>query len=231
MESAYGGLKKHGDVLEKLSDGYTMEELQGQGISTDKIQQFKEMLDTRNLTVDNAKAIYQYSIGSNMILGVKRGTSKETIREQIRKYNLVDCVNLLGAMSPEEVRTMMEKSEIFLFTSDRNEGWGAVLNEAMNSACAIVAGNEIGSVPYLLSDEFNGCVYMDNDFDSLYKKVRHLIDDKNERCTISKNAYLTIINYWNADNAANRFLQLSQAIMEGSKAPDLFEENICSKAY
>ena len=62
LESAYGGLKKHGDVLEKLSDGYTMEELQGQGISTDKIQQFKDMLDTRNLTVDNAKAIYQYSI-------------------------------------------------------------------------------------------------------------------------------------------------------------------------
>ena len=83
LESAYGGLKKHGDVLEKLSDGYTMEELQGQGVSSEKIQQFKEMLDTRNLTVDNAKAIYQYSIGSNMILGVKRGTSKETIREQI----------------------------------------------------------------------------------------------------------------------------------------------------
>ena len=83
LESVYGGLKKHGDVLEKLSDGYTMEELQGQGVSTKKIQEFKDMLDTKNLSVDNAKAIYQYSIGSNMILGVKRGTSKETIREQI----------------------------------------------------------------------------------------------------------------------------------------------------
>ena len=83
LESAYGGLKKHGDVLEKLSDGYTMEELQGQGISKEKIQQFKEMLGTKNLTIDNAKAIYQYSIESNMILGVKRGTSKETIQEQI----------------------------------------------------------------------------------------------------------------------------------------------------
>ena len=83
LESAYGGLKKHGDVLEKLSDGYIMEELQEQGISAEKIQQFEEMLNTRNLTVDNAKAIYQYSIGSNMILGVKRGTPKETIYEQI----------------------------------------------------------------------------------------------------------------------------------------------------
>ena len=84
LESAYGGIKKHGDVLEKLSDGYTMEELQGQGIPVDKIQQFEKMLDKRNLTVNNAKAIYQYSIGSNMILGIKRGKSKETIRKQIR---------------------------------------------------------------------------------------------------------------------------------------------------
>lgn len=83
LESSFGGLKKHGDVLEKLSDGYTMEELQAQGVSTQKIQAFNEMLESKNLTVDNAKAIYQYSVGSNMILGVKRGTSKETIQSQI----------------------------------------------------------------------------------------------------------------------------------------------------
>ena len=83
LESAFGGLRKHGDVLEKLSDGYTMDELQAQGISPQKIDAFNQMLSEKNITVDNAKAIYQYSIGSNMILGVKRGTSKETIQEQI----------------------------------------------------------------------------------------------------------------------------------------------------
>ncbi len=83
LESALGGLRKHVDVLEKLSDGYTMDELQVQGISPQKIDAFNQMLSEKNITVDNAKAIYQYSIGSNMILGVKRGTSKETIQEQI----------------------------------------------------------------------------------------------------------------------------------------------------
>ncbi len=112
LESAYGGLKKHGDVLEKLSDGYTMEELQGQGVSTDKIQQFKEMLDTRNLTVDNAKAIYQYSIGSNMILGVKRGTSKETIREQI----IIDLDEALRGRGVAEAD--IEKMKQFVQSAD-----------------------------------------------------------------------------------------------------------------
>ena len=49
----------------------------------------------------------------------------------------------------------MEKSEIFLFTSDKGEGWGAVLNESMNSACAVVASHAIGSVPFLLKDGEN----------------------------------------------------------------------------
>ena len=30
-----------------------------------------------------------------------------------------------GFMSPEEIRSEMEKSDIFLFTSDHKEGWGA----------------------------------------------------------------------------------------------------------
>ena len=77
IESSLGSLKNYGDVLEKLSDGYTMDELQTEGISTQKIQEFQEMLQERNLTVDGAKSIYQYSVGSNMILGVKRGVTKD----------------------------------------------------------------------------------------------------------------------------------------------------------
>lgn len=83
IESSLGGLKKYGDVLEKLSDGYTMDELQTEGISKQKIQEFQDMLQERNLTVDSAKSIYQYSVGSNMILGVKRGVTKDAIKDQI----------------------------------------------------------------------------------------------------------------------------------------------------
>ena len=83
IESSLGSLKNYGDVLEKLSDGYTMDELQTEGISTQKIQEFQEMLQERNLTVDGAKSIYQYSVGSNMILGVKRGVTKDAIKDQI----------------------------------------------------------------------------------------------------------------------------------------------------
>ena len=77
----------------------------------------------------------------------------------IREKKLEDCVHMLGAMSPDEVRKHMEQANIFLFTSDRNEGWGAVLNEAMNSGCAVVASHAIGSVPYLIKNGNNGYIY------------------------------------------------------------------------
>lgn len=112
LESAYGGLKNYRHVLAKLAVGYKMEELQGQGVPVEKIQQFKEMLDTRNLTVDNAKAIYQYSIGSNMILGVERGTSKETIL----KKEMTDFEEVLREIGVVEAD--IEKMKQFVQSAD-----------------------------------------------------------------------------------------------------------------
>lgn len=115
LESAFGGLRKHGDVLERLSDGYTMDELQAQGISAQKIDAFNQMLSEKHITVDNAKAIYQYSVGSNMILGVKRGTSKETIQEQIMS-DLEESLQARGVQQED-----IERMKKFVKDSDYGE--------------------------------------------------------------------------------------------------------------
>ena len=106
----------------------------------------------------------------------------------------------------------MQSADIFLFTSDRNEGWGAVLNESMASGCAVVANREIGSVPYLIEDGKNGLIYDRKNKDSLYRCVRRLIDDKALCARIQKNAYETIKNVWNADVATERLLHLIDCI-------------------
>ena len=148
----------------------------------------------------------------------------------IARNNLVDRVHLLGSMSPEEVRSHMEKASIYLFTSDRNEGWGAVLNESMNSACAVVASHAIGSVPYLIENEKNGLIYRDGDLDDLYQKVKYLLDHPDRRAELAKNAYATIVDEWNAENAAKKFLALSEELIDSQKAVFSTEEGVCSKA-
>lgn len=90
---------------------------------------------------------------------IGNGELEEQIKNCIVEDGLEGQVHMLGAMNPEQVREHMEQSEIFMFTSDKNEGWGAVLNEAMNSGCAVVASHAIGSVPFLIKNGENGFIY------------------------------------------------------------------------
>ena len=106
IESSFGSLKKYGEVLEKLSDGYTIDELQTEGISTKKIQEFQDMLQERKLTKDGAKSIYQYSIESNMILEVKRGVRKDRIKNQIIQ-DLEDSLQKRG-VSQADIETIKQ---------------------------------------------------------------------------------------------------------------------------
>lgn len=161
---------------------------------------------------------------------IGNGILEDKLKKMIKDYNLCDCVHMLGAMKPEKVREYMERSEIFLFTSDRNEGWGAVLNEAMNSACAVVASHAIGSVPFLIENGKNGYIYKSEDLDSLYTTVKWMLEHHDERKTISENAYDTLVNEWNAENASKKFLYLAKKILNGVENPDVYKNGVCSKA-
>jgi glycosyltransferase involved in cell wall biosynthesis len=100
----------------------------------------------------------------------------------------------------------------------------------MNSACAVVASHAIGAVPYLLTDGKNGFVYKDGNIEDLYAKTKWLIDNKEKRREIAKNAYFTMVNEWNAERATGKIIKLAEGIMEGKKMTTFFKEGVCSKA-
>lgn len=161
---------------------------------------------------------------------VGEGVMQSFLQEQIVSLGLTEEVQLLGAMPPQQVREKMERASVFLFTSDRGEGWGAVLNEAMNSGCAIVASHAIGSVPFLLEDGGNGRIYRDGDLEELCAKTHALLQQAEERERLGRAAYETIQTQWNAEAAAKRFLALAEAILRGDKKPQLFADGPCSRA-
>jgi len=167
-----------------------------------------------------------YSFELNL---VGNGKLKCKLQKMIKAYDLQNYVYLRGAMKPEKVREYMEKSKIFLFTSDCNEGWGAVLNEAMNSACAVIASHAIGSVPFLVKDEENGMIYQNGEIDDLYQKVKFLIDNPNMCSRYGEESYNTIVEQWNAETAVNRLLKLSQYLLEDNYSND-YLDGPCSQA-
>lgn len=160
---------------------------------------------------------------------IGEGEMQKRIDQLIHAEGLNQNVTQTGSVPFDKVREYMQQADIFLFTSDKHEGWGAVLNEAMNSGCACVASSAIGASPFLISNGGNGFIYLDGDDEDLYQKTVSLLKSSELRKTIGINAYKTIISEWNADTAVSRLLQVSEAIHEG-KDPFIFKEGPCSKA-
>jgi len=146
----------------------------------------------------------------------------------IDKLGVNDCVSLVGNLQNNEIHKMMEQSHIFVVTSDRNEGWGAVLNEAMSNGCAVVASNLIGAAPFLIRNGENGLMFKNSDINSLTQQVEVLINNKSLREKLSIQAYYTMKNLWSPKLAANNFFNLSEAILNG-KTMDI-KKGPCSKA-
>ena len=151
------------------------------------------------------------------------GEMEEELQRQVTEKGLQDVVHFTGFLKPEEIRAEMERSDIFLFTSDEKEGWGAVLNEAMNSGCAVAVRSQIGAVPYLVQQNWNGAV-CEGDLHRFAGRVGGLITDREERRSFGERAYKTIVKHWNADNAAAQFLRVAKGLLEGGD-PEFAEED------
>lgn len=157
------------------------------------------------------------SKGYNFIIDMfGGGEDYERINHLINQMGVNNCVRLRGNLPNEDILKEMRNHSIFLFTSDRYEGWGAVLNESLGNGCAVVASNEIGSVPYVIKDGVNGLIFQSKKIDSLYDKVTQLIDNPELRNSIRREAVRNMREIWSPMNAAKSFLNLSSFIINNN---------------
>lgn len=157
------------------------------------------------------------------------GPMMEKLRTLVEKKDLSGQVHLTGAKSLEEVRSYMERANVFMFTSDYNEGWGAVMNESMNSGCAVVASHAVGSVPFLVKHGENGLVYRSGDVNDLYACVKSLCDDSAKCEALGRAAYETVTGEWSAATATGRLYSIIEAKVNGSDEP-VYGDGPCSVA-
>ncbi|MBR5317442.1 MAG: glycosyltransferase family 4 protein [Lachnospiraceae bacterium] len=135
------------------------------------------------------------------------GELEGELRQAVKQKGLQQQITFYGFLKPAQVRKVMEKCHIHLFTSNYLEGWGAVVNEAMNSGCVEVANVEVGAAPFLIRHGKNGLVYKDGSYEDMETQVKYLLDYPKKASQMGMAAYETIATQWNAPEAAKRLLK------------------------
>lgn len=167
-----------------------------------------------------------YSFKLNMFGCGDRLAPTQALAARLKVSDVVDfCGNLPNA----DILAAMRRHDIFLMTSDRREGWGAVVNEAMGNGCVPVASDAAGATPFLIDDEKNGCIFASGRSDALTAKVESLLNDKEERLRLAAAAYRTIRDIWSPENAAKNLLLLIHDLQQGKDSSIM--QGPCSKAY
>ena len=201
---------KHYDIEKLLADkGFVTES----GERLPYLLWSGRMIDWKHpeLVLETAKYLKERGIRFHMDM-IGGGAMEDQMKQMARELALEEQVSFPGFMKPEEVRKYMELADIYLLTSDRQEGWGAVANEAMNSGCALVADHMVGAVPYLVRHGENGMIYRDGRKKDLFNAVEDLIKEAQTRKQMGRKAYETITDTWNAENAAECLCELIQRI-------------------
>ena len=163
-----------------------------------------------------------------MLTFLGSGEQEQLLKDRVKQENMEHCVRFPGAVPQEKVADYMEKAGIFLFTSDKREGWGAVLNEAMACGCAVAASLGPGSVPYLIKDGENGLVYSENNVEALTEKLRFLLENPEKQAVFGEKAMETVGSLWSPEEAARRLIRLSEALLRGENGRNLYAEGPCS---
>lgn len=156
------------------------------------------------------------------------GSLRPTMEELSRELNIAEYITFHGNIPNSEIHQAMREHDILLFTSDRQEGWGAVANESMANGCVLVASDAIGSTPYLVKHKETGMIFRSCDLDSLYEQVKYLLDNPEARKQISKAGRESMVKFWSPANAAKSLLQLIEDIKAGRETS--IAEGPCSRA-
>ena len=164
--------------------------------------------------IETAKILKQLNKNFHLDM-IGGGEMEQACKNLVKQYGLEKEVTFHEFMQPTAVREFMERADIFIFSSNHLEGWGAVLNESMNSACAVVAGSGIGAVPFLIEDGHNGLIYPNEKMHACIRQVVRLVEDEELRKKLGRNAYQTMVTLWNPQVASKRLLNFCENILSG----------------
>jgi glycosyltransferase involved in cell wall biosynthesis len=147
------------------------------------------------------------------------GPEKINLQKLAAQLLSLNQCSFIDPMDPCKIPTEMQKNNIYVLSSSACEGWGFVINEAMSSGCAIVASKSAGAAAAMIVNDVNGLLFESGNWRELSSQLMLLINNKELRYKLIKNALITINGKWSSECAAKRFVLVADALLNHKKIP------------
>ena len=150
---------------------------------------YLDLIEIMYLINNEDKNIKLHLIGS--------GSQEETIRNNIKKYNLENYITMHGFLSPKEIENLYQESSLYVMTS-HTESFGLVLLEAMNSGLPCIAFDSAQGARELIDNNKNGILIQNRDIKEMSNKIIELLNDKEQLKKLKENN-INIINEYSKE--------------------------------
>jgi glycosyltransferase involved in cell wall biosynthesis len=89
-----------------------------------------------------------------------------------------NSIRFLGFQNQTDLPKYYDLCDVFVLPSF-HEPWGLVVNEVMNAGKAVIASDQVGSVPDLVKNDQNGYIFQAGNIDELSQSLRDVLRNKN----------------------------------------------------
>ncbi len=159
------------------------------------------------IIINIAKFLLENEINNFSITVIGKGYLLNKFKNMIRKYKLENFFYVVDSVKSSQIYKYYSKSHIFISTSNRQEGWGATINEALSYGCHTFADHNIGASKFLINNKFYEYINLNH----LKNNLLELILTKNY-LNINKVGFNKIKLLWNGSKAAYRFITFTKSL-------------------
>lgn len=112
-------------------------------------------------------------------------------------------ISFLGNRNMNEIPSIMQEFDVLVLPS-RHDGWGAVVNEAMDLGLYIIISDKCGAKS-MIDKGVNGDIFVSNNISSLRKCLNHVLNEK-ELIRKGTNERISAFDKFRAENVSRYFI-------------------------
>jgi L-malate glycosyltransferase len=144
------------------------------------------------------------------LLVIGDGPYKQDLEQCIFSTGVGNAVQLLGALTQEEIAYYHNICDVFVLPALSNEtgteALGLSLLEAMSSGCAVV-GTKVGGIPTIIEDKKNGILVDEKNPEQLSKAIVGILPNKKKSSSLGKNASQFVKKNYSWELVVRHFLK------------------------